>query len=49
LLARHAQWSLDHENDGRAHAAALRFARNGVDLICDETDLAASRALANDS
>jgi alkylation response protein AidB-like acyl-CoA dehydrogenase len=49
LLARHAQWSLDHENDGRARAAALRFARNGVDLICDETDLAASRALANDS
>ena len=32
LLARHAQWSRDHERDDRAAAAAIRFARHGVDL-----------------
>jgi acyl-CoA dehydrogenase len=47
LLVEHAQWSLDHEHDGRARAAALRFARSGVDLIADvdEEDVF---ALAND-
>ena len=48
LLVRHAQWSLDEERDGRARAAALRFAQAGVDLICDEADATISRALAND-
>ncbi len=33
LLARHAQWSLDVERDGRAMASARRFAQNGIDLI----------------
>jgi alkylation response protein AidB-like acyl-CoA dehydrogenase len=33
LLARHAQWSLDLEHDGRAAAAAARFAGAGIDLI----------------
>ncbi len=33
LLVRHAQWSLDLEGDARALAAAVRFARHGVDLI----------------
>jgi hypothetical protein len=47
LLCRHAQWSLDHEKDGRALFAAERFARNGVDLLARE-DVAASAALAND-
>jgi acyl-CoA dehydrogenase len=37
LLARHAQWSLEHERDPRAAAAARRFAANGVNLIA-ETD-----------
>ena len=47
LLAGHAQWSLDHEGgDGRARAAAVRFAANGVDLIVDEIDAAQSRELA---
>lgn len=46
LLAGHAQWSLDHERDGRARAAAVRFAANGVDLIVDELDRAQSRDLA---
>lgn len=32
LLAEHAQWSLDHENDVRAKAAAMRFAALGVDF-----------------
>ncbi len=35
LLARHAQWSLDEEQDSRASAAARRFALHGVDLIND--------------
>jgi hypothetical protein len=33
LLIRHAQWSQDHERDGRATMAARRFAASGVDLI----------------
>jgi alkylation response protein AidB-like acyl-CoA dehydrogenase len=48
LLVRHAQWSLDHERDGRAAAAAARFARTGVDLIADGDDPCAG-ALANDT
>jgi hypothetical protein len=47
LLVEHAQWSLDHEHDGRARAAALRFARAGVDLIADGDDEDVF-ALAND-
>jgi hypothetical protein len=35
LLLRHAQWSQDHEQDGRAAAAARRFAASGIDLITD--------------
>jgi alkylation response protein AidB-like acyl-CoA dehydrogenase len=51
LLVRHAQWSLDHEHDARAAAAALRFARHGIDLIDDDDAdrLAAAAALANDT
>jgi acyl-CoA dehydrogenase len=47
LLVEHAQWSLDHERDGRARAAALRFAGSGVDLIADGDDENLF-ALAND-
>jgi acyl-CoA dehydrogenase len=47
-LVRHAQWSIDHEHDGRARAAAVRFARHGVDLLGAGGDLAGARALAND-
>ena len=32
-LVRHAQWSLTHEEDGRARAAAIRFASHGVDVL----------------
>ncbi len=46
LLVRHAQWSIDHERDGRARASALRFARNGVDRVGDGDAL--DRAIAND-
>ena len=35
LLIRHAQWSQDHEADGRATAAARRFANSGIDLLVD--------------
>lgn len=47
LLARQAQWSLDHENDPRPLLAAQRFARNGVDMVGVE-DVAGSAELAND-
>ncbi len=35
LLARHAQWSLDREDDARTRAAARRFAASGVDLLTE--------------
>jgi alkylation response protein AidB-like acyl-CoA dehydrogenase len=49
-LVRHAAWSVEHERDGRARAAAIRFARHGVDRLHDTgaADLAASRALGDD-
>jgi acyl-CoA dehydrogenase len=48
LLVRHAQWSLDHEADGRAQAAAVRFARHGVDQLAEADDGADAFALADD-
>jgi acyl-CoA dehydrogenase len=48
LLIEHAQWSLDQEQDGRARAAGLRFARTAIDLIVD-VDEADTYALANDA
>ncbi|HKA41476.1 MAG TPA: acyl-CoA dehydrogenase family protein, partial [Burkholderiales bacterium] len=47
LLARHAQWSLEHERDRRTLAAARRYAAQGVSLLAavDSTD---SRLLACD-
>lgn len=33
LLVRHAQWSLDQEDDARPRAAARRFATSGIDLL----------------
>ena len=47
LLVEHAHWSLEVERDGRAAAAARRFAASGVDLIT-EPDLAEARVLALD-
>ncbi|GIV98144.1 MAG: hypothetical protein KatS3mg057_2801 [Herpetosiphonaceae bacterium] len=47
LLVEHAQWSLDHENDGRARAAALRLAVSPINLIAD-AGAADAFALAND-
>ncbi len=35
LLIRHAQWSQDNESDGRATAAARRFANSGIDFLVD--------------
>jgi acyl-CoA dehydrogenase len=35
LLIKHAQWSQDHEADGRATAAARRFANSGIDLLVE--------------
>ncbi|HEV2764128.1 MAG TPA: acyl-CoA dehydrogenase family protein, partial [Pyrinomonadaceae bacterium] len=47
LLARHAQWSLEHERDGRPAAAARRFALSGVNLVAD-FDADDARELMND-
>ncbi|RMG89322.1 MAG: acyl-CoA dehydrogenase [Chloroflexi bacterium] len=47
LLVEHAQWSLEHEQDGRARAAALRFVRSHIDLITD-MPLDEAAVLAND-
>ena len=33
LLCRHAQWSQENEGDGRATAAARRFATSGINLL----------------
>ncbi|WP_457654559.1 acyl-CoA dehydrogenase family protein [Rhodocaloribacter sp.] len=48
LLARHAQWSLDHERDARAAAAARRFAAHGIDRLAPAS-LDDARALALDA
>jgi len=45
LLARQAQWSLEHRNDAAPRAAALRFGASGVNLLQD-FDPAHSRLLA---
>ena len=47
LLIRHAQWSLAHETDGRAAAAARRFSAAGIDLIA-APDADDSRLLLGD-
>jgi alkylation response protein AidB-like acyl-CoA dehydrogenase len=47
LLVRHGQWSIDHERDGRAAAAAVRLGRHGVDCLADP-DAASAAALADD-
>jgi hypothetical protein len=47
LLARHAQWSLDHEQDVRSLAAARRFAAHGVNLLAD-MNLDDARRIARD-
>jgi alkylation response protein AidB-like acyl-CoA dehydrogenase len=47
LLARQAQWSLEHEHDRRAHAAAKRYAAHGVNRLAD-IDAAESRMLVPD-
>ncbi len=46
LLVRHGQWSIEHERDGRAAAAAVRFAHHGVDRLAEPDP--ASAALADD-
>jgi alkylation response protein AidB-like acyl-CoA dehydrogenase len=51
LLIEHAQWSLDHEQDGRARAAARRLAQSGIDGIVDvgsSLGVPETGALAND-
>ena len=48
LMIEQAQWSLDHERDGRARAAAVRFSRSPIDLIA-AANLIEDAALANDA
>jgi len=47
LLARQAQWSLDHERDERPLAAARRFVAAGVNLLA-EMSAEDARRLARD-
>ena len=49
LIARHAQWSLDHDGDRRGCHAARIFCLHGVDLIDDGADYGISRALMDDA
>jgi acyl-CoA dehydrogenase len=44
LLCEHAQWMLDHGNDRRGYAAAMRFSRLPVDLM-HEVDAESDRLL----
>jgi acyl-CoA dehydrogenase len=48
LLARQAQWSLEHERDARGAAAARRFAHSGIDLISDADPSDSAALLAED-
>lgn len=49
LLAREAQWALDHGGDRRSLAAAVVFSRRGVDLVSQPpVDASLIRLLAND-
>jgi hypothetical protein len=47
LLARQAQWSLDHEQSRRALAAAKRYAVHGINVLAD-MDADEARLLARD-
>lgn len=47
LLARQAQWSLDHEQSRRALAAAKRYAVHGINVLAD-LDADEARLLARD-
>ncbi len=49
LMARHAQWSLDHDGDQRGCYAARIFCLRGVDLIDDAADYAVARALMDNT
>lgn len=49
LLIEAAEWAIAQRNDGRAAAAAVRFAYNGIDcLAAPEDAIASNRALAMD-
>jgi hypothetical protein len=47
LLARHAQWSLEHEQDQQALSAARRFAAHGISQLA-AIDSGDSRQLVRD-
>jgi len=49
LLARHAQWRLGHDGDGRAAAAAQRLTAEGLNQLHKQSDHAAAEALAMDT
>jgi alkylation response protein AidB-like acyl-CoA dehydrogenase len=49
LLARQAQWSLDRGEDRRALAAAVIFARRGINLLAEDIDRSLARLLAADA
>jgi len=49
LLARHAQWRLDHDGDARAATAAQRLAAEGLNHLHRQRDRPATQALAMDT
>lgn len=49
LLARHAQWRLDQDGDGRAATAAQRLTAEGLNHLHQQRDNASAQALAMDT
>lgn len=49
LMARHAQWSLDHDGDRRGCYAARIFRLHGVDLVEEGADYGLAQALLDDA
>jgi acyl-CoA dehydrogenase len=49
LMARHAQWLLDHDDDPRGCHSARIFCLGGIDLIDDRADYALAHGLMDDA
>ncbi len=49
LMARHAQWLLDHDGDSRGCHSARIFCLSGIDLVDDRADYSLARGLMDDA
>lgn len=49
LMARHAQWLLDHDGDSRGCHSARIFCLRGIDLVDDRADYSLARGLMDDA